>query len=133
VTRAGRARRAVAPRSTPNRQSPELRIADQERKREEKEAAAARKAQRNAEKRAQRREEQERKATAKVERSKARAAEKQQRQDEKAVLNAERPPQPQAAPATDAEADEKPKPLAELPLFSWANRDDDDQPTRRNT
>jgi len=111
-----------------DRQETELRVADQERKREEKEEAAARKAQRDAEKRAQRREEQERKATAKVERSKARAAEKQQRHDEKDQLSE----QPQAAPVAEAEADEPPKPLAELPLFSWANRDDD-QPTRRNT
>jgi dTMP kinase len=125
---------AAAPQvDVDDRQETELRIADRERKQEEKEDAAARKAQRDAEKRTQRREEQERKATAKVERSKARAAEKQQRQDEKAALKAERPSQPQAAAIAEAEADEKPKPLAELPLFSWANRDDDDQPTRRNT
>jgi hypothetical protein len=145
----------------------EHRASKRERKRHEKEQAAAFKAAYAAEKRAQRQAEQEHTAAAKAEQAtlraaereqrqeakralkaehaKARAAERQQEQEAKAALKAEHakaraaevPPTPSAPARTEPEqpheakdADE-PKPLSELPLFSWANRiDDDDAPSR---
>jgi len=105
----------------------ELVDAERERKREEKAA--------------ERRDAQERKAAAKAERATLRAAERQKKQEAKAALRVvQSVPPPALVPAPEptrpSEEDdvEKVKPLAELPLFSWANRiDDDDQPARRNT
>ena len=91
------------------------------------------------EKAAERRAAQERKAAAKAERTALRAAERQQKQEAKAALRVVEPSPPPALvpvpePAAPSEEDDatQAKPLAELPLYSWANYlDDNDQPARR--
>ncbi|HEY1513282.1 MAG TPA: hypothetical protein VGF66_05960 [Gaiellaceae bacterium] len=95
----------------------ERRAAEHERKRRDKELAAELKAQHVAEKAASRQAEQERKEAAKAER----AAERQRQQEEIAATRAEQ----EARVPEAVTADEETTPLAELPLFSWANRDDD--------
>jgi cell division protein FtsN len=108
---------------------PDHRAAEHQRKRKEKEQAAALKSERQAEKRAQRHAEQERKSAVKAEQATLRAAERQQQEEAKAQQAAARAPEPARQAPTDSP--EQDKPLAELPLFSWAHRiEDDDEPSR---
>jgi membrane protein involved in colicin uptake len=140
---------------------PDRRAAEHRRKREEKEQAAALKSERNAEKRAQRHAEQEHKSAVKAEQETLRVAERQQKQSAKSAAKAEQatlraaerqqreeakaqqaaaraatarvkpPPTPKPAKRTTMDDPEQVKPLAELPLFSWAHRiEDDDKPSR---
>ena len=121
----------------------EIRAAERQRKRDEEDQAAALKAERDAEKRAQRAAEHERKSAAKAERATLRAAERQEKQEAKAAFKAEQakeraaeaqappPPAPSREPEPKEEDDvDQTKPLAELPLFSWAHSMDDEPPSR---
>jgi hypothetical protein len=117
-------------------QEAERRANEELRKREEKGQAAALKTQRRAEEQERRRAAKESEAAAKAERAERRAQEKQLRQKAKeqtAALeaqDAERRAEeeqrvraelaPQRAPTGDVVENEKP--LAELPLFSWAHQ-----------
>jgi hypothetical protein len=103
---------------------PDDRATKRQRKRDEKEQAAALSSAREAEKHAQRRAEQERKSAVKSEQATRIAAERHQRDEARAAQKAatrELAAQPKPAPTAvvDEVAD---KPLSELPLFSWATR-----------
>jgi membrane protein involved in colicin uptake len=137
--------------ATTGEPTPDHRAEEHRRKREQKEQAAALKAERDAEKRAQRHAEHERRSAVKAEQETLRVAERQQKQDAKAAAKAEqatlraaerqqkdeakaqqaasRAPEPAKHTAIDPD---QAKPLTELPLFSWAHRIEDDDKSSRD-